>query len=340
MTASASTPAVPPKPAVPAAGMTPQPRSGGTLLLQMSQKFGIDPDKMLSTMKATVFDADATVEEMTAFASIANRYDLDPFKGEIYAFRKKGAKKPDGTWSKGGIQAIVGIAGWSTIINRHPAFDGLDYEDNWSDDGKMLRSVTCIIWRKDRSRPTRVTEYMVECRQETFPWKNFPVRMLRHKATIQCARMALGVTGVMDDDEFARLERSIDVTVRDVTGVRSAVPAMERLRSLALSPGTPAKQAPGAVVGDVAEEEATLAEVLQEAAPDDSPAAARQEPAPTKEPLASQDQIASLHEACKRQGVSPDALVATAVNDYGLSSKVSLFDHLPSRVAKALLEQL
>lgn len=339
MTASASTPAVPPKPAVPAAGMTPQPRSGGTLLLQMSQKFGIDPDKMLSTMKATVFSDDASIEEMTAFASIANRYDLDPFKGEIYAFRKKGTKRPDGTYAKGGIQAIVGIDGWATILNRHPALDGIEYEDDWTNDGKMLRSVTCVIWRKDRSRPTRVTEYMLECRQDTFPWKNFPVRMLRHKATIQCARIALGVSGIMDDDEFSRLERSIETTVRDITGVRSAVPAMERLRSLALTAGTSDRQAPGAVVGEV-EESATLAQVLQEAAPDDSPAAARQEPAPTKEPLASQDQIAALHEACKRQGVSPDALVATAVNDYGLSSKVSLFDHLPSRVAKALLEQL
>src|SRR5580765_7172723 len=70
-------------------------------------------------------------------------------------------------------------------------------------------TATCIIYRKDRSHPTRITEYLAECTRGTDPWKSHPRRMLRHKALIQCARLAFGFAGIYDHDEG---ERIIDVT--------------------------------------------------------------------------------------------------------------------------------
>jgi hypothetical protein len=42
------------------------------------------------------------------------------------------------------------------------------------------------------------------CFRNTDPWKQWPRRMLRHKAAIQCARVAFGISGVMEPDEAER----------------------------------------------------------------------------------------------------------------------------------------
>jgi hypothetical protein len=70
-------------------------------------------------------------------------------------------------------------------------------------------SCTCIIYRKDRSHPIKVTEWMDECKRNTEPWKVSPKRMLRHKALIQCARLAFGYTGIYEPDEAEK--------IRDIT---------------------------------------------------------------------------------------------------------------------------
>jgi hypothetical protein len=65
-------------------------------------------------------------------------------------------------------------------------------------------SVTCKLWRKDRSKPVVLTEYLAECFRPTEPWK-MKHRMLRHKTLIQCARYAFGFAGVYDPDEGERI---------------------------------------------------------------------------------------------------------------------------------------
>ena len=84
-------------------------------------------------------------------------------------------------------------------LNSHPQFDGIEFatEDK---DGKPF-SVTATIHHKERSHPVEVTEYFSECSRATEPWKVNPRRMLRHKALIQCARIAFGFSGIVDDEE-------------------------------------------------------------------------------------------------------------------------------------------
>ena len=133
-------------------------------------------------------------ELMVFFMSIANEYRLSPLTKEIYAFNNRGA-----------IQPIVSIDGWLKIINSHPQFDGMEFEDHKDDAGK-LHAITCRIYRKDRARATEVTEYLSECQGSSEPWKKWPVRMLRHKATIQAARYAFGLSGIVDPDEADRMQ--------------------------------------------------------------------------------------------------------------------------------------
>lgn len=165
-------------------------RQPQSLVAKIAAKYGVDPDKMLNTLKATAFrqkDAEISNEQMMALLIVADQYGLNPFTKEIYAF-------PD----KGGIIPIVGVDGWARIINEHPQFDGMEFSKDESE-------CTCTIYRKDRSHPIQVTEYMAECRRPTSPWSSHPRRMLRHKAMIQCARIAFGFVGIHDDDEAERI---------------------------------------------------------------------------------------------------------------------------------------
>lgn len=180
------------------------------VVAKMAERFDMSPDEFEQTVKKTVCPANITDEQFVAFLMVANEYHLNPITKQIYAFPSKGAIVP-----------IVSIDGWLRIINEHPQFDGMEFADNV--DGGKLASITCRMFRKDRSKPTEVTEYMAECAMGTDPWKKYPARMLRHKATIQAARYAFGLAGIYDEDEAGRIAgKPIDMGNAEVVGQQSA----------------------------------------------------------------------------------------------------------------------
>ena len=157
----------------------------------LAKQFNIqgDPQELVQTLKATAFKGNATDSQFNALMIVSTQYSLNPFTREIYAFPDK----------NNGITPVVGVDGWARIINSHPQFDGMDFTTD-------SESCTCKIYRKDRSHPTIVTEYMEECKRNTQPWNSHPRRMLRHKAMIQAARLAFGFGGIYDEDEAERIE--------------------------------------------------------------------------------------------------------------------------------------
>lgn len=159
----------------------------------------VDPAELANTLVNTVFKK-ATNDEFLSLLIVANQYKLNPFTKEIYAFPAKG----------GGITPVVGIDGWARIINDNPLTDGIQFEQD-------EESCTCKIYRKDRSHPTVVTEYLSECLGTSEPWKKYPKRMLRHKALIQCARVAFGFSGIYDEDEARRIDDCHTSTVKTVS---------------------------------------------------------------------------------------------------------------------------
>jgi phage recombination protein Bet len=165
----------------------------------MASKFSVEPPKLLETLRATLMPK-ATNEELLAFVVTANQYDLNPFTKEIYAFPGR----------NGGINPVVSVDGWIKLMNRHPQFDGIQFHTE--DRENKPFSVTATIYLKDRSRPVEVTEYFSECSRNTEPWKVNPRRMLRHKALIQCARIAFGFSGIVDDEEAIPPQVQVNVT--------------------------------------------------------------------------------------------------------------------------------
>lgn len=163
------------------------------LVAKFAERFSVDPDKLLTTLKNTCFrvaNGEVSNEVMMSLLVVADQYKLNPFTREIFAFEDKHK----------GIVPVVSVDGWTRIINEHPQLDGIEFDI--PADGSAC---TAIIYRKDRNRPIKVTEYLIECKRDTGPWKSHPRRMLRHKSLIQGARVAFGFAGIYDEDEAERI---------------------------------------------------------------------------------------------------------------------------------------
>lgn len=164
-------------------------------LAVMANRFSVEPNKLLETLKATVFRDAKSNEQLMALVIVANEHGLNPFTRQIYAFPDKG----------GGIVPVISIDGWISMMTTHPAFDGIEFSFVEGGDGKP-HSCTATISVKGRSKAVAVTEYYGECFRNTDPWRSMPRRMLRHKALIQCCRVAFGFSG-LDPDEAESMEQ-------------------------------------------------------------------------------------------------------------------------------------
>ena len=186
-----------------------------SIISKMAAKYSVDPEKMLATLKATAFKGQVSNEQMMALLVVADQYDLNPWTKEIYAFPDK----------SNGIVPVVGVDGWCRIINTNVQFDGMEFVEGELGERNVPAWIECVIYRKDRSHPSRAKEYFAEVYRNVGPWNSHPRRMLRHKAMIQCARLAFGFVGVYDPDEAERIRDAIDVTPAVVTGQKPATEA-------------------------------------------------------------------------------------------------------------------
>lgn len=185
-----------------------------SLVTKFAARFGVDPGKMLSTLKATAFkqrgDTEITNEQMMALLVVADQYGLNPWTKEIFAFEDKGSIVP-----------VVSVDGWSRIINTHRELDGIEFRYSETmvtmPDAKPCPEwCEVVIRRKDRSQPIVVREYLDEVYRAPFqkrgsdykvtgPWQSHTKRFLRHKTLIQGSRIAFGFAGIYDEDEGHRI---------------------------------------------------------------------------------------------------------------------------------------
>jgi phage recombination protein Bet len=172
-----------------------------SLLVKFGERYGVDPGKVYETLCKTAFKDAKNSEQVMALLIVADQYGLNPFTKEIFAFPDKG----------GGVVPVVGVDGWNRISQQHPAYDGVDFQ--YSENivtptgGKPCPEwIEAHVYRKDRSHPVVVREYLDECFRNTGPWNSHTKRMLRHKALIQGYRVAFGFHGIYDQDEAEGFE--------------------------------------------------------------------------------------------------------------------------------------
>ena len=175
----------------------PKPRNA---LEAMAARLEVSASGLKDTLWNTVFAGCRSDAEFMMLVLVSNELELNPMKKEIYAFPVKG----------GGIMPMVSIDGWIRIMNRHPQFDGIEFEYTIGENGKV-DAIESIIYCKDRKHPVKTIEFMDECVRNTEPWNKSPRRMLRHRALIQGVRIAFGITGAIAEGDENAIEADFRV---------------------------------------------------------------------------------------------------------------------------------
>lgn len=180
----------------------------------MATKLEISPANLKKTLLNTVFAECKNEEQFMALIVVSNAYGLNPLTKEIYAFPAKG----------GGIVPMVSVDGWIRLMNEHPAFDGIEFDYTLDSKGSTT-AIEAVIHRSDRKHPIKVMELMSECKGTTIPWTKSPSRMLRHRALIQCVRVAFGFSGIVAEGD----EEVVDAQYREVQSLPSRQTLAEEL---------------------------------------------------------------------------------------------------------------
>ena len=134
------------------------PPAGRSLVVRFADRFSIDADKMITTLKATAFrqrpNRDGSVrecsnEELMMLLTICDRYGLDPFTREIFAFLDV---------KSGAIIPVVSVDGWIRLINERQELQAIEF--TYSPETVEHKGKTCHVWiecvisRSDRSAKT------------------------------------------------------------------------------------------------------------------------------------------------------------------------------------------
>lgn len=158
----------------------------------LSEQLGVPQAELVKVLRQ-MMPQGFSDRDFMAFIQIAAKYQLNPFTREIYPMPKKG----------GGVQVIVGIDGWVSIVQRNRKYDGVEFHEVETEGGVPVVTI-CTMYVKGQGHPVIVAERFKECRRGTDPWNQMPFRMLRHKAYIQAARLAFGINGIADEEEGAK----------------------------------------------------------------------------------------------------------------------------------------
>ena len=145
-----------------------------------------------------------TESDLERLLLTCERLGLDPLGREVYCTEAQDAAADASAHGRPPL-VVVALDGWCRIINSHPQFDGMSFEESVELEDGLPIWIECSMHRKDRRVATTVREYMCENRADQSAWLTHPRRMLRHKALVQCARLCFGLSGIYDPDEAQRI---------------------------------------------------------------------------------------------------------------------------------------
>jgi hypothetical protein len=147
-------------------------------LLRAATGLGIDKAELKAWVDLQI---EVPAKTILTLLRMMQSLHIDPLSEEI-GF----TQYDDGHW-----QVFITIEGCSKLLNQHPQFNGLVFNQADTLIDGVPEWMECTIYRKDRTLPTTVREYLTEVRGENPIWQKMPRRMLRHRALQQCVRLAI-----------------------------------------------------------------------------------------------------------------------------------------------------
>ena len=166
---------------------------------------GLTRDSFVKILTQTAFSRLKfwTQTDLERLLLTAESLGLSPLSEDIYAaptLSSQGlvnddfssTKPKDSELSIPPITLVLSLQGWMRMINSHPQFKGLSFNQHECKPGQLPEWMECSIYRGDRQVATTIREYMSEVNLMSGAWVTHPRRMLRHKCMIQCAKLAFG----------------------------------------------------------------------------------------------------------------------------------------------------
>jgi hypothetical protein len=179
-------------------------------LRQVIRESGLSYDTYVRAITATALrDLGMwTQADLERLLLTAKQHSLNPLNREIFML---------GSGTEAPPLIVVGVDGWSKIMNSHPQFAGMQFQESAESSSGIPSWMECEIYRHDRVVPLRVREYFEEARSDHLAWITHPRRMLRHKCMVQCARIAFGLSGIYEPDEALRINISTNKNDRSIS---------------------------------------------------------------------------------------------------------------------------
>ena len=147
-------------------------------LAKAAAGLGIDEAELKAWVDLQI---DVPAKTILTLLRMMQNLHLDPLLEEIGL-----AQYEDGQW-----HVFITIEGCAKLLNQHPQFNGLLFNQANTLIEGVPEWIECSIYRKDREVPTTVREYYIEVRGENTIWQKMPRRILRHRALQQCVRLAM-----------------------------------------------------------------------------------------------------------------------------------------------------
>ena len=147
-------------------------------LTKAASFLGIDQAELTAWIDLQI---DVPAKTILSLLRLMQNLHLDPLCEEI-GF----TQYDDGHW-----QVLITIEGCSKLLNHHPQFNGLVFNQADTHVEGVPEWIECSIYRKDRVLPTTVREYLLEVRGENAIWQKMQRRMLRHRALQQLVSLAI-----------------------------------------------------------------------------------------------------------------------------------------------------
>ena len=150
----------------------------------------------------------ATPEELTAYLSLAAKYDLDPFAHEIWFVNMDGRNT-----------IITSRDGYLSIANRNPHFKGMRSDVVYSGDifGKdehgnirhaykvgnrnQIVGAYAEVYRDDRTIPAYCFVPMSNYNRNNRVWRQYPHAMILKVAEAMALKRAFSISGLVTDAE-------------------------------------------------------------------------------------------------------------------------------------------
>lgn len=177
-----------------------------------------------------MFAKGATNDEFQVFLELAKRYNLDPFKRQIFFLPDRRQNEPG--------KIMVSHAGLIHIAHSSEQWAGMKTyiiskngeEKLIVDDPKDIAGAVCYVYRKDWKEPlihaVAFKEYFKQNNSRMGPWYSMPQTMIKKVAEAGALRRAFDLGGLYIEEEMDTSYTVYDVpeTTEEVKEVKRAVP--------------------------------------------------------------------------------------------------------------------